>query len=233
MPEIGKENSVLRCLVAVQAHSPARYERKMAEQIPALTDRLPDPDLKRVLRLFRVDRRCWDWLTEPLRIRLRRVIETYTYDAGDSDYVFEGLVIDDLRPVLLRVFAALRDDYKMVLISRNPRQEFVAEGIRLYEEIGSWRQAELVAANVIMPLTPYLTAADVERIAQAIINVHDIRTAHASPELVSRIFQETPHLRASTQATWGELLRQLNERGQAFTALRTALTEAGVPLPPA
>jgi hypothetical protein len=98
----GKEDSVLRCLAAVRQHSPALYDATMAGQLPKLAEDLTDVQLRRVIRLFGMDQRCWSWLSRPLQLRLQTVVKDYAYDEdGTRDYLFEGLVISELRPLLL------------------------------------------------------------------------------------------------------------------------------------
>src|SRR5690606_10432905 len=118
-----------------------------------LADNVTDAELGRILRLFGFERRCWDWIPQPVRIRFQSIIRGYRFDAGQSDYVFEGFAVPDLVPELMSVFAALQPDEQLALISRNPRPEFTDTAIELYRTYAadSWRKAEAVGREAILP----------------------------------------------------------------------------------
>ncbi len=95
---MGHEDAVLRCLVAFAiAHSDI-FKMRMVEQLPRLTDLSDDNELKRVFRILPVDKRCWSWLSQPTRIKLERIVQTYQYDAGSVSSMLGALTVDELRP---------------------------------------------------------------------------------------------------------------------------------------
>jgi hypothetical protein len=228
----GKEDDVLRCLSAVRQHNPDLYETKMAEQVRRLTQDLPDAQLKRVIRLFSLDSRCWNWLDPTLHIRLQTIVQAYTYDDGASDYLFDGLVIDDLRPQLLAALGRLNEHEQMLVIGRNPRPEFAETAIDLYRAAGSWRGAESLAANLILPLSDVFTPAHIERITEAVAANTEIRDAHGSQEQVTQLFDRTAHIHAATRAYWERLAQRLADAGVGWSLLERAMTAAGMITPP-
>jgi hypothetical protein len=231
----GKEDDVLRCLAAVRHHAPALYEATMAEQVRRLTEGLPDAQLRRVVRLFALDRRCWNWLEPTLHLRLQTIAQAYTYDDGAGDYLFDGLVIDELRPHLLAALGRLAEGELMMLIARNPRPEFADTAIDAYQAASSWRGAESRAANLILPLCEVFTPAHVERITEAVATNTEIRDAARSPGQVIHMFNRMAPIHAATRPYWERLAQRLADAGTRWSGLAQAMTEAGMtvlPRPP-
>lgn len=227
---IGKEDAIVKCLVAIREHSPDRYERKMREQVAQLADNLTDTELRRVLRLFGFERRCWDWIPNPVRLRFEAIIRGYRFDAGPSDYVFEGFAVPDLVPQLQTALAALQPIERLALIHRNPRREFTEAAIELYRTYGSesWRQAETVGREAIVPLAHHFTPDQIEAIAQIVIDVHDVRTANETPEIIGQLFERTAHIRTATRASWVSLVERLVQQRRLFRPLQEAMIQAGI-----
>jgi hypothetical protein len=228
----GKEDSVLRCLAAVRQHSPALYDATMAGQLPKLAEDLTDVQLRRVIRLFGMDQRCWSWLSRPLQLRLQTVVKDYAYDEdGTRDYLFEGLVISELRPLLLAALGRLEEHEQMALIARNPRAEFADAAIEIYRSASGWRNAETVGANLILPLADFFTPAHIERITGVIVENSQIYDAHGTPTQVAELFRRTSHIHASTAEYWEQMAQCLAEKRVRFSALEEAMREAGMTLP--
>jgi hypothetical protein len=224
----GKEESVLRCLVAVRMKAPERYDATMAAEMPCVTDGIADEHLIRVLRLFKMDRRVWDWIGRPLQLRLISLAQRYRYDDGQSDFLFDGLVIDELRTHLMAAFSALEGGNKMVLLARNPRGEFADQAIALYEGVGSFRSAEAVAASAILPLSELFTPDQIRRIIAAVVANGEIRGAFGSPEQIRELFLRSARTRSATTPDWQHLMRQMEGEGWVFAGLRQAMIDAGL-----
>jgi hypothetical protein len=227
---IGKEASVVRCLIAIREHSPARYESKMRQQVVQLAENLTDSELGRILRLFGFERRCWDWIPQSVRIRFQSIIRSYRFDAGPSDYVFEGFAVPDLVSELTSTFASLQPHEKLALISRNPRQEFTEAAIELYRTYAadSWRNAETVGRDAILPLAKHFSAEQIEAITQIVSDVHDVRTANDTPGIVAQLFERIAPIHTATRESWRGLVDRLVEQGKLFQPLQQAMIGAGM-----
>lgn len=227
---IGKEDAVVKCLVAIRMHSPDRYERKLREQVIQLTDNLTDHELGRVLRLLGVDRRCWDWVPNAVRLRFQVIIRGYAFDAGPSDYMFEGFAVPDLAVELRAVFAKLEPTERLSLISRIPKAEFCDTAIELLRTHGadSWRKAEAVGREAMIPLARHFTAAQIEEITQIVSDVHDVRTANDMPEIMAQFFERVAHLHTATRTSWVTLIDRLVQRGKQYRLLQEAMIRAGM-----
>ena len=227
----GHEPAVLRCLSAVHQHSPAVYDETMAEQLPRLTEGLKDSGLKRVVRLFAVEPRVWGWLGEDLHIRLKSVVSSYKYDDGASDHLFDGFVIDELRPLLLAAVGKLDAADQAALVARVPRTEFIDTALDLFQEAGSWRYAERLAADVILPLSKVYTAADIKRLLEIVQENSQIYGASDMPDTIADLFKRTDRLHPQTRPDWEKFLRKQRRTHYRFHPLAEAMAAAGMTTP--
>jgi hypothetical protein len=235
---IGKEDRVLMCLVAVGLRHQAIYERKMAEQLPHLTDGSDDTELKRVFRLFKADKRCWGWLSNANRLRIIQIATEYTYDAADIDYVLEGVEIDELKPLLLARVANFSRPVKEQVFSRHHRPEFVGEAIELFASARSYRGAEAVEHAILLPLCSMFRPENVERIllaAEANCQIHD---ASGTPAFMEEMFNRTADLHAQTRHAWQQFMTKVSEgkdpdKWYAYPQLRARMEAVGMWPPPA
>ncbi len=226
---LGREAQVLSSLAAVRQHAAQAYEAAMADQLPRLTDDLKDSELVRVVRLFPVEPRVWGWVTEGVRIRLRTIAATYRVDAGEMDYLFEGLGIPDLRSLLLSAVEKMDEHEREQVVERCPRPEFRETAIALYTKSGSYRVAESRAKDLILPLSDHLTVADIDNITQAVAANVQIYDAVRSPILVLELFKRTHRLHAATRTSWERLSEWLRILGnKRFGGLEKAMVEVGM-----
>ncbi|MBN9523430.1 hypothetical protein J0H58_33785 [bacterium] len=227
----GHEAAVVRCLAAVRQHSPAVFNATMADQIPKLTTDLKDTALKRVIRLFPVEPRVWGWLGEDLQIRLRTIVTGYAYDEGASDYLFDGFAIDELRPLLAAAVNRLDETEKVAVIRRSPRAEFIDSAFEVFKEAGSWRYAERLAVDLILPLSRYYSASDIERLLEIIPSNGQIYGASDMPDSVTDLFKRTDRLHATTRQFWEKFLQKQSRTHYPFHSLAQAMSAAGMTVP--
>jgi hypothetical protein len=234
---VGKEDRVLLCLVAVGLRHPGIYERKMAEQLPRLTDGLNDQELKRIFQLFKADRRCWAWLSDANRVRIMQMVTDYAYDSADIDSMLQGLEIEELRLLLLERIAAFAPADKEDLLARHHRPELLDEAVTLFAEVGSFRRSEKIAQTIILPKCSMFQAQHIRRILEAAETNIDINQAAGSPAFFREMFERTSDLHAETRDAWQHFLTEMmrgkgEDTHYAYPALRAAMTGAGMWPPP-
>ncbi len=230
---IGKENEVLMCLIAVQIRNSDIYEQRMSEVLPHLTDESDDNELRRVFRLFQADKRCWNWLSLPIRLKLIEITKSYSYNPADAEHVFSALEIDELRPHLLARVAALGLGEKKQLFSHIHRPEFVDEAIDMLASAQSFRDAEAVEEWIILPLCSLFRAEHVQRILQAAMENSQIHHASGSLAFFCKMFERTVDLHEQTADAWRTFLtamsngKDLNDP-YAYSELRGKMSQAGI-----
>lgn len=208
---VGREAAVARCLAALRMRFPDLYAAKMAEQLPRLTDGLADAELRRVFRLFAIDKGCWGWLPPASQVRLRGMAQSLGPDAAATALVFTGLAVDELRPLLTKAFAGMDDRDKEAVIIAHPQVEFAEEAIRIYAGAGSYRGAERYCEGMVLPLAPVLEARHIDLIVDAYLGNGEIHDAAKSPDQIRELFGKTSRLHAAARPAWQRLMRGLIE----------------------
>jgi hypothetical protein len=204
----------------------------MAEQLPRLTEDLKDSKLRRVIRLFGMEPRCWQWLSQTLQLRLQRIVKAFKYaEDGSRDYIFEGMKIDELRPLLMDVLGQLAEHEQIALIARTPRHEFADTAITIYRSAGGWRTAESHARNLILPLADCFTAKHIERIGEAILSNSQIWDAGDMPVLIADLFQKTAPIHAAAREQWEAIAQGLLDHRKPYLQLTEAMKAAGMTPP--
>jgi hypothetical protein len=220
-------------LIALGLRHSALYERKMAEELQQLTDGSSDQELKRVFRLFKVDKRCWGWLSQASRVRITQIATDYAYDSTDIACVLEGLEIEELKPLLLARIATFSRSNKEQLLTAHHRPELIGEAIELFAGARSNRGAETMERDILLPLCSMLRPEHVRGILKAAEENDKIYEARRTPEFFVEMFDRTVDLHAETRAAWQEFMtkmchgEELEDRDD-YLQLRTRMEVAGM-----
>ena len=100
--------------------------------------------------LFRVDRRCWNWLGISNRVRITEMVNHYSFEAISLDVVASVW----RSPSCVRYLEPAETftlEQKRVLYSRHPNQVFIDDAIKEYRETQSFREAEAIFESMIRP----------------------------------------------------------------------------------
>ena len=120
---VGKEEAIIMCLVAVQRRHPQRFTERVRQELPRVSDGCSDDELRRVMRLFLADRRCWGWLGKPSQVRVTEIVKNYMFELTNLDAVASCLEIDELRPLFADRVASFTLREKHTLYSSHPIRE--------------------------------------------------------------------------------------------------------------
>jgi len=238
---IGHEDAVLRCLVAFAIAQSNIFKMRMVEQLPRLTDLSGDGELKRVFRILPVDKRCWSWLSQPTRIKLERIVQTFQYDAGSVGSMLGALKVDELRPKFVARVVSFTEADREALLSRHHRPEFVDAAIDLYSGVQHFRDSDRIGSAVIKPIAALMNADQVQRLLAAAGSNRQIYMAGSiTSEVLLDLLEKTADLREATKAAWQGFMAAVlanspsPERPTAHPSVRRALEEVGLwPVPPA
>jgi hypothetical protein len=81
------------------------------------------------------------------------------------DRLFELLEIPELREPLVALFNKVGEAERVDLIAKDPRSEFASAAIALYAAAGSFRHAERLRRNVIVPMAPHFASTEVVEVS--------------------------------------------------------------------
>ena len=234
----GKEQKVLLSLMAVSQKHSQIYDKEMRSKLPTIVESLNDQQMLMVFRLVGVDNRCWAWISEASRVRIRRIIGLVKNTKAPLDLiikysVFDALTIGELKPLLLSLFSDLDESDQPKVIAEWPIPEFVGKAIELYSEARSYRGAEELGKQVILPMAPYFKATDIITILDVVSKNKQIAYASGTPDIIEKFFDLAQDRLEDTKTTWKELIEKLSEDMDpddhyAYPGLRRKLEEAKV-----
>jgi hypothetical protein len=239
---IGKEDRIIHSLITIKRRHIQLYEELMPQKMPQLITDLPDDRLGSFFALLSVDNRCWDWIGEAERIKIRELVKEYSERTAAPDSlgvvrldIRGAMVVDELRSAVLGYVDGLDAEKKLVLIGRYPHPAFASVAIGLYANAGNFRYAESVGRRVILPMAEYFTADDVIKVLWWVKNNNQIWAAIGTQEVLMAFFDKTlRHLNATGDA-WRDLLafgfEDGGNRAEYFQALADKLSAHGISHP--
>lgn len=233
----GKERLLVDVLAAVTQRHPGVYEQRLSERLPNFSEALDDSRILYVFLLIRLDPRCWSWIGEPSRIRLRRILVSGDPKAlpgiMSTFRIFDLLTVPELKPVLLSIFGEMDAVSQRNVISKYPRPEFAERAIELYAEVGSFRQAEALGQLVIEPMTKQFSADNIIQLLDRIKQNQQIYNAGGTKEVLLKLFDDSLVYFEQTKIAWKELAEHVlryNEPNDyyAYPELQERLRSRGV-----
>ena len=229
---IGKEEVIVMCLVAIQRRYPSRFQERVRQELLRLSDGCNDDELRRIMRLFRADRRCWSWLGRPVQVRVTEIVKNYTFDLSDIDAVASCLEIDELRPLFEDRVGSFTADQKHYLFSRYPHPVFIDGAIREYSGASSFRGAERLFESMIRPFSNVLGPDHVKAIVGSARENTQIYCAAKSGVQMAYLFEQTTDLVSETATEWQAFLTHVlavyDNECRYYADLRDRMTEIGM-----
>lgn len=197
------------------------YDGMMPVFVTAKIGHIPDDVLLSICPFLESDPRIWDWMSEPDRTRIRRLLETGDVETLKTHAAFDAFAIAPMSEVLLDRFKGFDATTKISIISEHPRSELIPAGITLYEEAGSFRSAEQLGQSVILPLSPFFTADDLQAVLAAAADNGQIWDAAGTPKILEQLFDNTQPLLQASRPHWDAFLDEMRgrQRKQRYAAL--------------
>lgn len=229
---IGKEDAVVMSLVAIQRRHGARFADRLRHELPRLSDGSGDAELKRVMRLFRADKRCWSWMGKPSQIRVTEIVSNYSFDRTDMADVASCLEIDELRPLFAARITTFEMLNKEVLYPEYPHPAFLDDAIQEYLASGGFRTAERRFEKMIRPFIGVMQHEHVKAIVDGARQNNQIYAAGGTSAQLAYLFEGTLDLIGDTTGTWREYLQKMLEGYDKeldfYSGLRDKMVAAGI-----
>jgi hypothetical protein len=229
---VGKEDKIIMCLVAVLRRYPQRFVQRMWQELPRLSDGCSDDELRRVMRLFRADRRCWNWLGSSNRVRITEIVRNYSFEASSLDAVASCLEIAELRPLLAARAETFILEQKRTLYSRRPNQIFIDDAIKQYGKASSFRGAEALFESMIRPFVSMFRPEQVKAVVDSARSNSQIYCANETRMQLTYLFEQTLDLISDTAPNWQAFLTHVldayDPEGAIYIELQNRMTETGI-----
>ncbi len=230
---IGKEILITYTLQAVQRIHPIIYQERMSEKLPYIVEGLKNNQMACIFRLLSADTRCWNWLKEENRIRIKELlgyIKTKVSLDNTSNFllikkdneilkkiiyykIFDLLNLVDIQLLLMEIFHEMDSFSKEIIIAEHPNPIFAEEAIKIYSEASSYNHSEILGNTVLIPIGSYFSSVQVKKLLDAIMNNNQIYNASGTPKVIKHFLDVTIVHLESSQKSWKALANFFTEEG--------------------
>jgi hypothetical protein len=198
----GKEKRIAQTLKEIASVKTAIYDSVVPSFVATWFDAVDDTVLLGLCTIVDSDKRIWTWLSEPVRLRIRRLLATVDVDALTAFSAFDALSSPELSVDLLARFDALDRTAQISIAAENPRPELVSRAIDLYGSSGGWRSAESNGLTLVVNYVQFFTSDDIRKILEAAASNDQIWAASGTPGILDRLFDLTLPMISQTRAHW-------------------------------
>lgn len=203
---IGKERLLAKTLRVISEAKTAIYDQIAPDFIRRHFDGVGDEVLLKLCAFFEADRRIWNWISEPVRLRVRNLLAIAEPSKLKALSAFDAFALPELATVLLERFDSFDRETQIGLIAENPRQEFVDRAIDIFRSASSWRTAETLGETLILSIAPLLDAKGVQKVLTAVESNGQIATANGTPAILEKLFVLTNKLLNDTRDAWQQFV---------------------------
>jgi len=234
-------------LQAISRRYPDVYEERMRTKLLTIVESLEESRLPNVFQLVGSDPRCWNWLDESTKTHLKAVTQLSLKTPSIRNFVFEAIVVDDLKPIIVEGFKELSSEIQISIIKSTPQPEFADQAVILYSEAGGYRSAENLGASLILPMAGCFTVSDIQKVLKAVLENNQIYDASGTPAILDELYEKTkqhlPYLCESWKSFFQSLFSKQYSRyseeygsdvwsGTGWESLVNHLKAAGISLSP-
>lgn len=226
-----KGQALIHSLNAVSYYQSSIYEGTLREKLIHIVEALDDEELPKIFKLIGADSRYWTLLDDPCRIRIKTLLKTLDLKDLVEFEVFDAMQIPEFNELLTEKFARLELIEKEQIIATNPRLEFADLAVDLYVSAGSYRSAESLGKNILLPMSQHFTGEHINKILESIVENQQITFAAGTPIILLQFLEKSKHLLSDTKEGWINFVNNINndpENYYSYPKLREKLVEFGV-----
>ncbi|WP_421405076.1 hypothetical protein [Agrobacterium fabrum] len=172
-------------------------------------DGVDDGRLLSICTFIGAESQLWGWLSEPVKLRIVRLIEECAIDDLKEHLVFDAFSIPEMADTLLAKFTSFQQDERIQLLSDNPSREFVPFGIDIYSKAGSPREADRLGQTVVLPLARHFDADDIARLVDAVLGNSQISYASGTADVLVEVFKLTASALPASRGYWQRLVDEM------------------------
>lgn len=202
----GRSRLLAMTLREIAKAKTAIYDAIVPGYIARKFDAVGDDVLLTICPFLENDTRIWAWLSEPVRLRIKQLLQTADIETLKAHAAFDGFVVPVLSEILLARFDGFDRNTQISIISEHPKRELVGPGIKIYSAAGSYRTAEAWGQSIILSLTPFFGADDITVLLEAVRENGQIWDASGTPSVLESVFDGTRKLLPETRLTWQEFV---------------------------
>ena len=210
----GKENLIALTLKEISSAKANIYDNEVPLFVVNRFDSVADDALLKICVLLDADSRIWNWISEPVRIRIKALLASSSVADLKASMAFDAFAIPELGNILMARFDAFDENTQISIISENPRREFVSRAIELYCNTGGWRQAEILGRTLIVNLTPFFSADDIKLVLDAVVGNGQIWEASGTPTILDTVFDLSRPVLPAARPHWQSFVDAMTEQNR-------------------
>ena len=184
------------------------YDSVMPGYVAEKLERVTDELLLSICPFLEKDPRIWDWIKEPERTRIRRLLETADVETLKTYAAFDAFAIARLSEVLLNRFDDFDETAKISIIVEHSRKELVGRGLEIYAQAESFRHAERLGQSIVLPLAKWFSPGDVKVVLKFVSDNEQIWKAAGTPEILEQLFDQTTSLLPNSRPHWKAFVQE-------------------------
>jgi len=214
---VGKEKLIAMTLKEIAIAKTAIYDAAVPPFVATWFDSVDDTALLRICSYIEADSRIWTWLSEPVRLRIRRMLESSNVAVLKEFSVFSALSVPELSGELLARFDSFDRNTQISVAAENPCRELVGRAIALYSTSGGWRSAEANGQSLILNFVRFLEAQDIKKILDAVVANDQIWAASGTPATLGTFFDLTLPMLVETRPHWQDFVDSMTAKSGGNT----------------
>ncbi|MEG6913734.1 hypothetical protein V1971_33755, partial [Pseudomonas aeruginosa] len=117
---IGQRHQVARTLREIAKAKTGIYDETAKNHVARKFDAIPDGLLLSISAFVECDARVWGWLSEPTRIRFKKLLNDADAETLKTHSAFDVFGIPELAEILLTQFESFEQDVQVAIISQAP-----------------------------------------------------------------------------------------------------------------
>ena len=181
---------------------PSIYDELMPNVVARKFEHVSSDILLSICPFLQSDPRIWNWLLEPDRTRIRRLVEASDVEELKAIFAYDLFAIPALSETLLDRFNDLNDSVKISIIAEHPRKQLVVPGIEIYSSADSFRYAEQIGHSVILSLADFYSVDHLNTTLTAASANGQIWHAGGTQNVLCSLFDRTISLLPVSQPHW-------------------------------
>lgn len=185
-------------------------EEVLKIELPKIVSALADDHLAMLIVFCKNITEAWEILPRSVQQKLLNYV---TNQPSDNKLVMSlagALYIDELKAAACSRVKDLPIESFALLVKGLPVPELVPLVIEMFQNVLSFRRAEYVIDNLVIPMSRFMRAGDVVKVLTAIASNSQIWDASGIQGSIVRFFEETQHVLDECKDDWIELLRSLD-----------------------
>lgn len=179
-------------------------ETALRDALPKILLRVSDEELYRAIFFVASIPISWELLDVATQIKLRNYVETAPKESL-SRRLHYAVRIPSLRDLAIVRLKEADAEILAKVIAVDPSVDFVDLALKLFQNAGSFRGAEVLCGSLILPLASVFKARHVLKVLDAFFENNQIGYASGIPEMYLTLFQQTARIAEGTEKGWEKI----------------------------